>query len=203
MGRTRKSNKRTVGDQLRLVNKTTEVPPGGWHWVCPTTGTIVRASCWVDLVHNVNKHVAGCKKCPDVLPNQIEQQICERVGRGLCNDDNGAPVFTEPAKALTVSQVLTFTRTLISWFREGNKLVSQATAEKRAKICTSCPLNQDLTNCTGCAMKPIRNAVSLLRGKRRTSLDSALRICQACGCSLEVKVWFPKGVLKENMPSTN
>lgn len=91
------------------------------------------------------------------------------------------------------------TRILADWLGEGGHPVSFERAENRARTCTSgdggrrCPNNKAMTRRIENSIaqeilkrEEIRHTVEL-----RTSQDSNLHNCDACGCYLKLKVWVP------------
>lgn len=187
-----------MGREFRLVNYH-HVPPGGWYWLCPEDGTKVIGGSIQDLMVQVEKHCAAASLDPAPTQAEVEEQICSRAGGGWCADQDGNPGPNYVKKVLDISQVIQFTKAMLSWFKGGMKHVEQAEAERRAQICVKCPLNQELTGCSSCAMKPLKAAIGLFKGGKSTSLDNGLKFCRACGCTLEVKIWFERDLLRENM----
>lgn len=78
------------------------------------------------------------------------------------------------------------------WLGDSLKPVEPALAEKRAMICVDCPQHGDpnlIERLTG----EVANTIRLLLQTRedmdlKTSVDSKLQTCKACGCFLKLKV---------------
>lgn len=85
--------------------------------------------------------------------------------------------------------------TLAEWIGQGLNPAPIELATERAKVCSSCPLNQPATGLsvlTGLAAK----TVSLLMDaksdlKLSTPHDDKLETCTACLCDLKLKIWSP------------
>lgn len=102
-----------------------------------------------------------------------------------------------------VAQLGTGISTISDLKRSGRDPVLQEVAEKRAEICVGCPknLSGDLFSIF---TKPIANLVRhQIEDKRRlklaTSLDDKLNVCDACGCPMQLKVWFPLDIIKAHI----
>lgn len=171
---------------MKLANKTV-VPPGGFYYV-RKNGSRVVASSWPELLAK-----AGDER------DLVEEQVCSRLDGEWCQGDNGE-ALPRRGRALGLMDIITMTKTLLQWGRQGMELVEAPEAEKRARVCARCPKNTPVSGCKGCFFRPVREAIKGFKGGRRTTMDEALHVCEACGCSLEVKVWFPLGVLWKNMP---
>lgn len=91
------------------------------------------------------------------------------------------------------------TRILAEWLGDGGQPVTFERAEKRARTCAAgdggkrCPHNKVMTRRLENSVaqeilkhEEIRHTVEL-----RTSQDSNLNNCEACGCYLKLKVWVP------------
>ncbi len=75
---------------------------------------------------------------------------------------------------------------LLDWLGDGAKPVLSEEAERRAKICASCPLNVPKSILIPLAIDTIR-----LKLKLRVPDEWRLRTCGACSCDLRLKVWVP------------
>lgn len=94
-------------------------------------------------------------------------------------------------------------RTLVDMFGEDGP-VNREQAEKRAKVCAACPLNEqgDWTRFfTVPAANVARQMVALVKMENlETTKDSELNVCVACGCPLKTKVWARIGHIMAHMP---
>lgn len=84
---------------------------------------------------------------------------------------------------------------VIDWLKSGAEAVPQEQANKRAEVCSKCPLNG-----TGGWERwftdPVSRAIraTLLKKdgmKLTTPYDGELGICEACSCPMPLKVWLP------------
>lgn len=98
----------------------------------------------------------------------------------------------KPAK---LANVVAGLESVVDWIASGAEAVPQEQAEKRAEICSQCPLNG-----RGGWEKwftiPASNAIrSALRHKGEfklaTKFDDQLGVCEACSCPMPLKVWVP------------
>lgn len=93
--------------------------------------------------------------------------------------------------------------TLADWLGTDGKPVDAALAEQRAEICAGCPQNKsgDLLSfftkpVADLIRKQIEEKESL---KLTTSRDSAIGLCDACGCPLKLKVHVPLVYIKKHI----
>ncbi len=123
------------------------------------------------------------------------------VGDGVCDQLEAAGVTIKACskharskgRSLHMSDMKVFFATTTKWAASGFKVVDQEEANRRAKICASCPRNVKVEGCSGCY-----NLVSKVRkvvGDRHTDHDAELRGCEVCACSLAAKVWLPRKVM--------
>ena len=96
---------------------------------------------------------------------------------------------------MTLSGVKAFTSILFARARLSGKLffAPPHEAEQRAKICSTCPLNNK-SQCSVCG--GLLALVRKLVGRRETSYDSLLGVCSLCGCLLRAKVHVSAEVLR-------
>lgn len=183
---------------LKLLD-TTSVPPGGFRYLCPETSTWVQAPSFMELISAASRHRAANKLgIPEGFREQVESQLCSTMPPGVCRHESG--VAHSGQRRLSISDVISATKTLGQWFLKGTPKVSQAEADRRATICLSCPMNQQFDGCNTCAEKDIRNAIVSFMGDSTTPYDAQLATCFTCGCTLKAAVWFPLDLLQKNMP---
>lgn len=100
------------------------------------------------------------------------------------------PSSRHPAGAVAAGVV-----SLAEWFGEGAQPVERNLAEKRAQVCSKCPLNKkgDYGNWfTKAVAEGIRNMAGAFRGlKINTVHDEQLGVCEACMCPMKLKVHVP------------
>ncbi len=184
---------------LRLIDPGT-VPPGGFRYLCQETQTWIRAASFNELVAASEKHRAANKLgIPEDFKDQVNAQMCSHMPPGTCKHEAGVAV--SGPRRLSFQDVVAATKTIGSWLLKGAKKVDQFEAERRAKICLSCPMNQNFDGCTTCAEKDLREAISGFMGDSKTPFDAALHTCFGCGCTLKAAIWFPIDLLKKHTPA--
>lgn len=182
---------------MRLLDPFT-VPPGGFRYVCPETAARITAASLGELVANSTNHrKANNLPVTQDFAREIEEQLCGTMPPGTCKHEAGV-VMTGPRR-LTFADVVSATKTLGAWFLKGTPKVNQAEAERRARICLSCPMNQNFDGCTTCAERDLREAMVSFMGDSKTEYDANLHTCFTCGCTLKAAIWFPLSLLQNNM----
>lgn len=96
---------------------------------------------------------------------------------------------------------------LLSWLGSGAKPVEKTLAESRARVCATCPQNGAgdwKARFTGEAAEQIKQQLGIKNDlKLSTPLDGDLRVCLACDCQLQLKVWCPlEHILKHTSDET-
>lgn len=130
--------------------------------------------------------------------NEIEDASCKELlqmfpdFRGVVDDTGGRAIM--PGRKWQLADVQNFLTTVTKFFVGGMKLVSQEEANRRAEICTHCPLNQQMPECLGC--QGVTGTIQALRKGKTTPYDENLRICHACGCDLKTKIFLEKDIME-------
>lgn len=159
------------------------VPPGGMYfYTIPETGSKFTSPTPTGLLDMIRAHYrANNLPVPENIDALIADHICKRVPKGFCE---GEP----ESKFLSVGDIREGTRLLIQKARLGSPgfLVTQAEAERRAAICSACPLNLHGV-CTSCT-SGLKNLARMLIANKTTSRDDLLDTCAECGCMLKAKV---------------
>jgi hypothetical protein len=96
---------------------------------------------------------------------------------------------------------------LIEWLGSGGHPVDRAEAERRAAICTTCPLNVAPLWWEQMLKDPIAEAMRItleIKNKMNLTVDNedSLHVCRACGCCTRLKVWSPLAIIKEHTPKS-
>lgn len=189
----------------RLNNPYTQ-PPGGYRYHVKETGKWFRGATMDALREDLGKH---CRMYALPLPSheEIETQMCFELGaesHNWCSDELGLPAQADAGAPdcgqLTFASVKQGTMTLLHVLASGRR-AEGAEAERRARVCSTCHQNRDVSGCRGCTMPGITAIVDQIRSGRSTSLDDALRVCCMCGCTLSAKVWVPLDILLAHSPS--
>lgn len=152
-----------------------------WEFKDPDTGYIYKANNEKELLERiVNYRKQNELSEIEFLPVVVENCLCRRrVNLGACE-------AREPLK-----------RSIQQYFKGGIALLksmvyksytSQREADRRAKICTLCPLN--IFPDKGPFLKWADETAELMVGSRKSMHHSELGNCAACGCNLRAKVFF-------------
>jgi len=89
---------------------------------------------------------------------------------------------------------------LFEWLGSGGVATDKSEAQRRANICLKCPQNckgSTLIDSVASAVKKhveVKNKLGL-----RVQSEKGLGQCRVCSCSLKLKVWVPKSILKSHM----
>jgi hypothetical protein len=185
------------GQPLNEFNRPDSVPPGGVYFYELDVGgsAPIRFESHKtvrDLVWEI-KSFCDLNKIP--IPEHLEAKVvefmCDNLPAGFCRNSS-----SNPRKFLTITQVKDFTNLIIKRalsFSPTSFITSKEVAEERARICSTCPLN-DRSRCTVCG--GLLSLVRKLVGRRETSYDPVLGTCMLCGCLLRVKIHVSNEALK-------
>jgi len=129
--------------------------------------------------------------------DRVQEDICNNPGYASMCEDSGAPSEDKApvAKHIGRNEVARFLKTVQNFIASGGELVEQDVADKRAKICTTCPNNVPIKGCMGCSGL-IPKLLKATKGAS-TKHDDQLRGCNVCGCQLKAKVHLPKEVAND------
>lgn len=178
-----------------------ESPPGnGFPYLQQENGFNLKAPTLRNLAEQVKAHRRANNIPIGVnIDAEVEDNSCREILKLYpnytgCSDDSGQQPFRQ-SRFTVISQVLDFLKTCAVWIAKGCQFVDQEEANRRAQICAGCPKNRDVGQCIPCASKSL---LAGIKGSRSTLYDDKLKVCEACGCWLPVKVWFPKEVMKRD-----
>lgn len=160
---------------------TRTVPQGGWNYRQPESSALLSARTWRGLVKAVRAHREAMGY--DLAAGWEERLEAEVVAQN--------PQLAQK-HATTLDDVKRCAHTLKAWSDAGKPLVDMAEAEWRAGICASCPRNQRVVGCFGCAA--VGTVLEWVIGERKTSQDDKLKQCSVCGCNIKTKLLFPLDV---------
>ncbi len=186
----------------------TTIPPGGWTYIEPKSGLLLRGGDYYKLREAVRQHRDNNRfENGPQLDHEIQTQICERITAAggqrakWCIDPATIPIPgpSNKGRSIHIDDVRSFLRLLGTWMKSGFKFIEQPEANRRAGICASCPQNVDIQGCSTCAH--IGPLLTQTIGRRTTTYDSGLKGCEVCGCSNKAQIWVPLKILKENMKS--
>lgn len=107
------------------------------------------------------------------------------------------------AAGQSVKRTTAGVKLVMDWLGAGLTAVPQELAERRAAVCTVCPLNSDpnwIQKLDAIAAQGIKHLVETKNElKLHTSQDHKLHTCQACDCHLPLKVFVPFDVIREHL----
>src|SRR5512139_3647701 len=182
--------------KLRLPNRS-QAPPGGWRYHIESLAERAPHLVWVgpittfnDLINEVNKRCSANGITPPD-PLDVEDQICQNLPGGYCNDTHGFPTKRSGTFAVLASTFRQGTATLIQWWRNGRRRVSADEITRRSYICNACPENRPIEGCSACAMRGVHALVNEIVAGTELPTDSLLQACSICQCSLKAKVRMP------------
>jgi hypothetical protein len=174
------------------------VPPlGGWRYIQPETGFTIKGQNHYELFKAIKDHrVANNLPVGDVQTD-FEDFACaaQPVGSTWCSPIlEGDDINLK--RHFTTDDMMRFVNSVVSVLADG-KLVEKDVAEKRAEICSYCPLNTRITGCWSCI--GLAEKIYNIIGTRATSRDATLNQCGVCGCSLKAKVWLPIEIARKTV----
>jgi hypothetical protein len=185
------------GQPLNNFHRPDSVPPGGVYFyeIEAADGVAVRFESYKtvdDLVWQIQSYL-DLNGLPPIehLKAKVIEYMCDNMPSGFCREDS-----KNPRKFITLTQVKDFTNLIFkraTSFSPASFLASLPEAERRASVCSECPLN-DRSRCTVCG--GLLAFVRKLVGRRETSYDPVLGTCNLCGCLLRVKVHVSSEALK-------
>jgi len=177
-----------------------QVPPGGYQWKDPDTGTLINSRCYDVFVGRVNAHRDG-NGLPRVTEAEMQHQNCSRLApsafANFCISDAPSPLSIDSVR-LHASDIARGTMAILRFKMAGSPLVAKEEAERRAAICIGCPFNTTYRMpCAGMCGE-LLDVVQALVGGERTSRDGDLHACAVCKCSLAAKVHVPLDILRKS-----
>lgn len=151
-----------------------------------------------DAWYNQIKDHAVDNGYPIPTKEEAEDQLCRRLSGEWCT--GGGPNSFVNTR-FSINDFIRGSQVVMSSVLNG-EVVSAATAEERALICSRCPLNVRVPGCASCSK--MANVALGFAGKGKTKHDHLLQACAICHCSNEAQVWVPaehlaKGVTTEMM----
>jgi hypothetical protein len=172
-------------------------PPNGWRYRQPESGLEFRHYSRDAFFKEIQSHrlANGYEITPD-WKERIESDICREHmaewGAGICRRVQ----HLGERKAISFAAAQSFLNTMGSWLIQTAKgedaFVSQEEADRRARICVTCPNNIHSFggSCGSCADRIMRALLHVV-GKRSTRYDHNLGACAICSCSLAAAVHVP------------
>lgn len=149
------------------------------------------------MAEQIAKH-RGFRNLPRATAREaiedIHEQLCQRLGEGHCMPNDGEqwnPIKKDYSMNLDGEQAVAFTKTFLSFIKEGGATAPMTEAGRRSSICKACPMNIKATGCVSCSFLQ-----GVINGVIPTSMRiEGLYVCAVCGCGLQAKVLMTKEVI--------
>jgi len=172
---------------MKVTNKRIGTP-NQWRYVQPESGAVFHGLSYWGIVDQVQQHRRA-------MQYDLAEGWEERFQDDLCRQNSEVPCSDRPVdltqRRLTVADLRRFMGTLANF---KGKFVPKAEAERRAAVCSTCPMNREVVGCWGCG--GILATVTKFLAGRSTSRDASLDSCSVCGCVLRAKIHLPMEVIK-------
>lgn len=187
--------------RYRYRNLYKQIPPGNYQFQ-HEDGFIDKHLVFTELVNLVQKH-RSANKLPTIgnLVDVIQDQDCRRVPDGYCEeyDDEHPQETLIPTRlfkqGISKTEVITATRTLVSWVLNGGKKENEVEIQRRIGICVNCQFNV-ATNCSSCTMNTLRDLIAKVVAGKEYPGDEKLQICYWCGCANKAQTRLPLEALQ-------
>jgi hypothetical protein len=188
-----------MSDNLLIVQRDVNSPPGGWKYTVPQTGVTITSPFYASLLPRVIRHLkANGIPITDELLEVIEDGACRESNVGSwCCPKPEKPVADMPVPLLSAME--SFIRCI--WAAVlARKFVPREEVERRIAVCMICPLRSEApSGCSGCYTL-LRKAKDLLSGKSAITIepdaDGVVRdTCKACLCVLPLKATMTSSTL--------
>lgn len=180
------------------------VPPDTYRWK-HADGTLIESSdrkAWFEKIKR--HHEDNGYPLPENWKELAEDQLCKMLPPGWCLHEDGRIEYATVSTRMEIGDFWRGVESLRAVVADPDPFVTQGVADARAKICASCPANQNIPGCNAC-MKA-SNFILDIKGKNETEADPMLRVCSVCKCPNQGQVWIKarllqKTVLPEHMAS--
>jgi|TARA_Y100000289_G_scaffold46842_1_gene47040 hypothetical protein len=163
-------------------------PPPGWNYFIPETKVEVEADDYEELIDMIyyNYHINKIEP-PMNLEELVHHDICIKSPTGICNKENRL--------AFNITDLINGTIAFAIMMRKGKgAFVDQKEAERRASICSKCPLNVQNPACYSCL--GFESVIKKVQKGRNTSKDSELKVCGVCKCFTKALVHVDIDIIK-------
>ena len=184
-----------MNEDLQIVQRDIDSPPGGWRYTVPGTGVTLTAPFFNTLKPRVIKHL----KANGVVVDD-ERLLLLEDGACRATRPAGSGGAKRPAKPvegklphLTLDKAERFIKTVWQVLKD-RQFVPREEAERRLTICMSCPLATSIGGCEGCTTL-FKKAVELMDKKNPLTVEEGKEFCGACGCLIRAKCLIPNATL--------
>lgn len=170
------------------------VPPGTFRFRHPISGHEEAFHAWGLLRSWVTAHCEA-NSYPPVSDDEIEAQICERLGPATAERLCEGSGLSVNGVSLHWKELMGGTAVLASHLLGGRRVVEQEEAERRAGICVVCPRNSIFSKPCGGNCPELDDVVKGVVGGGTTTRDADLHACSVCLCLNRAQVWVPIATL--------
>lgn len=182
--------------RMRLVSPG-RVPYGGAYEIKePEKGLVGTGTVFDMLETNVRKYRVAMG-IPSGLgfSEELECEVCKKYPDECEITDSNLPL----KRRLTLDDVVRGTKVLLALKLSGGQLVPKEEAERRAAICSRCPLAVTFPKpCNGlCAS--LKDVVDQIVGGYEISMDNDYRSCGICSCYIASQCRLPYSILEKGL----
>lgn len=184
---------------MRKLKNRSLVPPDSYRYTDPISGHQTESSTYGDWIEAARQHrIANGFDVPLDFTGQMEDQLCGSIPPEWCEREAG-DVASWVNTRFSWTDVQAGMVAFSEWGRQGLPLVDEAEANRRARICVTCPLNVHVSGCAAC--HKIASILTGLVAKKVSQHDDQLKACAVCHCANRAQIWFPLDVLdSKNTP---
>ncbi len=157
------------------------------------TGYTVAARTHADWIYGAKLHrQSNNLPVPPDFESKMESQLCDQLPPGWCNR---APDEGWVNTRFSWQDIANGMKAFGDLMFGGFQFVPQEEADRRARICATCYLNQPVPGCSTC-----RKITEFIHGdvaNQKTEWDHKLQACSICHCALQVAVHYPMDALEK------
>jgi hypothetical protein len=155
----------------------------------PDRGLVGRSYHFNGLMEKIVQYrQANGFPCGLGLEDEVEQAVCLAYPQEAENIDPRIPSTT---MRLGWEDIVNGTRNLAAFIGAGRPYVSQDEANRRARICASCPFKGDFVRQCGSLCGKLLETIKDFVTSRSTPYDGQLMSCRVCKCHCQAIVWVP------------
>jgi len=175
------------------------VPYGGRYELnLPDKGMVGMGTTFPMLSNNIrNYRKANAIPIGLGFEDELEREVCAKYPNECDETDARIP---DRNRRCTFDDVILGTKVMVRLKLSGNKLVSQDEANRRAKICATCPNNISPVLPCGGVCGELATVITSIVGGNGTPFDPKLNSCAICCCFLSASVWVALEVQTPDLP---
>jgi hypothetical protein len=175
------------------------VPYGGiFDLNLPEKGIVGKGTQFQSLCNDIRRYrKANAIPIGLGFEDEVEREVCAKYPAECNETDIRIP---DRNRRCTFDDVILGTKVMVRLKLSGNKLVSHEEANRRAKICSTCPNNITPALPCGGVCGELANVINAIVGGNGTPFDPKLNSCAICCCYLSASVWVPLEVQTPDLP---